>query len=109
MLGFEITTEGGETDMAISDCEAWILVDYFPEADVAITLGRWDFSRKALDEWWRFKKIPVGSKIKIRFTEISEETPVVITEFNPELQRRPSKLEMFRQLEQVLKNEGVEL
>ncbi len=56
MLGFEITTEGGITYMAISDCEAWILVDYFPEADVAITLGRWDFSRKALDEWWRFKK-----------------------------------------------------
>ncbi len=109
MLGFEITAGNEILNLGVVDCEAWILVNYMPSMGAVAAIGRWDFTAKTLDKWWHCKQMRPGDSLKIRFTEISEETPPVESEVHPSLKRRPSKLELFKLLERDMKNEGIDI
>ena len=63
-----------------------------PSMGAVAAIGRWDCTAKTLDKWWHCKQIRPGDSLKIRFTEISEETPPVESEVHPSLKTPSFKI-----------------
>lgn len=109
MLGLEITVGNEVTRVDVTNGESWFLVHYMQREGALSAMGRRNVVSGTTDKWWNRLKLTLGDKIKIRFTEIDDETPPLATEKSCGRNPPKSKLEQFHELEKFLELEGIDV
>lgn len=106
MKGFEIQHNGKITKVAIKDGKFYFIIDSYAAGDF-MDIGGIDYEEHKKLTWCFLHPIQIGDKFDIRIVDIEDPSLPLEVKKDESIRRPPSKLELFRELEDELKKKGL--
>ncbi|MDR2954694.1 MAG: hypothetical protein LBV43_06405 [Prevotella sp.] len=106
MKGFEIHYNENVTKVAVEDGVAFLNIFHNDNKSWIYADGV-DYTECRHNIWCNYIPIEIGNKIMIRITEIDCITTPIRTFEDKSVKRPKTKMEIYRELEENLKNEGL--
>ena len=111
MKGFVITSKGQSIKVGVKDGGLCTIMFYYQNSGQGesnfVMSNSVDYDAKQRNCWQKFAPMNLNDSFQIKFTEIDEISTPIESVTSERIRRPISKLEIFRQLENDLKEKGL--